>query len=1236
MGIARMSSVDYLVRHIAAGDGRTDPSTRLTRYYTADGYPPGRWHGAGLTGLAGGGPALGSAVTEAQLRRLFEEFADPVSGDRLGRQAPVKYKSRTERIADRVAKLPEEMTAADRDRTITRITEEENARPVKRAVVGFDLTFSPPKSVSALWAVADHQLQQHLYDAHRAAMNTVLTAIEEEALRTRAGTQGVRRVPTRGMIAAQFDHWDSRTGDPQLHTHVTVSNRVQGDDRIWRTIDSRALYRAAVAFSETYNVALADEVIRRTGLAWQRRDRGGHRRAAREIVVVPEELIAEFSGRSTAINAMTADLVAEYRRRHGRTPDSAALAKIRQHATLDTRPRKSAHNLAQDTDDWRRRANAVLGTDPTAWASTAARTSAGQIRLLRSANVDDADTAAMAITVVEEVSSTRSTWSRWNLTAETMRQMAAAGWQTATPQDLLALRDRIVADAEHLSVNLGAGEVTFVPEAVRNVDGRSPYAPDSPIYSSRPVLEAEERLLALADRTDGPAVPPEFARRIADRPLPGRPYALSPMDQAPAAVAVATSGRVVDVLVGPAGTGKTTSLAGVRAMWEAHHGARTVVGLAPSAQAAHVLAADLGIATDNTAQWLQQQVQQDDRRERINAMNRRITELEQQDRSAVKLQEIRDRLAAEHDRWALRAGDLLIVDEAGMAGTFALDRLAAQAAASGAKLLLVGDPYQLSAVQTGGAFGLLAAAQPQTATLTEVRRFVDADGSRRTWEEAAAAGLRTGGEQAIAAYEAHDRILDGDREDMLSAAYARWRIDQQAGRTSLLIAGDNDTVTQLNDRARTDLVVDGTVDDDRTVDLLDGTRAGRGDRIVTREIDRYTADGSGAGTTGATGRRSGGFVRNGQLWTVDKVHDDGSLTVRLLAADGTASAAAVTLPHHYVAQHVQLGYASTAHRAQGMTVDTAHTVVTTTQSREVVYVAATRGRQSNMLYVATGPEPASGDLHSFKSIEERTGADVLRQVLSQSSAEQSAHETRAAQHSKAASLVQLVAEYDDLAHIVHDRHAARLLVAAGVNADAWINDGEGFAELSRAIRAADRFGVNTDSVLPQLMRAQRDPRAAAEAVRALGRAPATAGRTAAGDRRIAGLFPITQAAPADTDLQRALSEREVAIQQAAAAALRRDRASGASWVYRLPPEPGPEQPFEQRRWTSAALTIAAFRERWGISDPRPLGPTPGAGDGIAQQADLRRAQAALAGVTSGQRSALTSSARLAHSSQRAL
>ena len=112
-------------------------------------------------------------------------------------------------------------------------------------------------------------------------MTATLELVEAEAVFTRTGARGVRRVRTGGVIAAAFDHWDSRKGDPQLHTHVTVANRVQGPDGQWRTLDSATLHRAVVAYSETYNQLLADEVTRRTGLGWEPRERGRPRPASR-------------------------------------------------------------------------------------------------------------------------------------------------------------------------------------------------------------------------------------------------------------------------------------------------------------------------------------------------------------------------------------------------------------------------------------------------------------------------------------------------------------------------------------------------------------------------------------------------------------------------------------------------------------------------------------------------------------------------------------------------------------------------------------------------------------------------------------------------------------------------------------------------------------------------------------------------------------------------------------------
>jgi conjugative relaxase-like TrwC/TraI family protein len=130
------------------------------------------------------------------------------------------------------------------------------SRPPAQPVAGYDLTFSPVKSVSTLWAVADRHIAAMIERAHHAAVRDALIFIEKHALFTREGPQGVRQMNVQGLGAAAFTHRDSRSGDPDLHTHVAVANKVQTLDGRWLSIDGRVLFKATVAASETCNTAL--------------------------------------------------------------------------------------------------------------------------------------------------------------------------------------------------------------------------------------------------------------------------------------------------------------------------------------------------------------------------------------------------------------------------------------------------------------------------------------------------------------------------------------------------------------------------------------------------------------------------------------------------------------------------------------------------------------------------------------------------------------------------------------------------------------------------------------------------------------------------------------------------------------------------------------------------------------------------------------------------------------------
>ena len=1243
MSAVAMVSSDYLLRHVARGDGRPgdggttvlDAASPLTRYYTGDGYPPGRWIGAGLAGLAdGAGVTEGTEVADVAMHRLFDDRVDPVTGEPLLSRRPPRFVSRAERVDRRVRALltaHPDMPEQARDEATAKIIDEESRTRTRPAVLGFDLTFKPPKSVSVLWAVADHGVQVQLYEAHQEALAATLELIEAHMLFTRTGTQGVRRVRTRGLVGAAFDHWDSRAGDPLLHTHVTVANAVQGEDGVWRTIDSASLLRATVAASETYNVLVADAVTRRLGLGWERREREGRdRNPGRELAVVGQGLVDEFSGRSARIQAVAEAAVAAFTADRGRPPSLRQLHRIRQAATLSTRTGKHVMSLAESTRGWRRRAAAVLGVDPVEWVRVVTARAAGDRPgprsarpvLLAAVDLTGLERQELAARTVDVVASRRSTWSRWNLHAEAMRQLAAVGLQFASAGQAWEAADAVVAEATRLSLDLTPPQLASTPDTfVDEQTGRSQFAP-APLYTSRHVLEAEDRLVGLSRRADGPAVGLDRAVAVAARPLPGRSYALDAADQAPAAVAVATSGRMVDVLVGPAGTGKTTTMAGLRAIWEAEFGPGSVAGLAPSAKAAQVLAQDLSLATDNTAQWLAQQDIQPERARRLAALRGLLAEAST-DATRARLTAAVDRLDSEYQRWTLTPGQLLIVDEAGMAGTFALDRLAGQAAAAGAKLLLVGDPHQLSPVEAGGAFGMLVADRPDPAQLSVIRRFAEPDGQRRGWEEQASLGLRLGDARVIDTYTEHGRVHSGDRDDMVDAAYTAWQADTADGRRALLIARDNATVRELNTRARTDLVDAGRVESGG-VPLHDGLVAGRGDRIVTREIDRYLADGSrGFAPSGRPARRSDGFVRNGQQWQVEAANADGSLTVRLLGptlGGAAVGAASVTLPAGYVAEHVELAYAATAHRAQGMTVDSAHTIADASVGREVFYVAMTRGRLSNTCYLSL-VQPSDGDDdahgHSHDAAEPLNQRDVLVAILGNAQTELSARQTITTVQDRAGSLATLVPEYSTLAGYGRDLHAGELVLRSRIaGAEQLVNDPD-FRTVVHTVTAAAAAGVPGDRLAAQLRATYRavvpTVDELAETVRGLTRAhQATTSACPAAQQRglLAGLIPDATAAVTDPQVLRAMQERATLIEARVDALYAAALADPPRWLSPQPPA-GPDS-----AWTSAVRTALAYRDRWEVADPdTATGPRLTQQAGMDQRMDQRRVDAALTGLT---------------------
>lgn len=228
------------------------------------------------------------------------------------------------------------------------------------------------------------------------------------------------------------------------------------------------------------------------------------------------------------------------------------------------------------------------------------------------------------------------------------------------------------------------------------------------------------------------------------------------------------------------------------------------------------------------------------------------------------------------------------------------------------------------------AFGMLVAACDDAPELVDVHRFIHA------WEKGASLDLRHGRLAAIDAYELHGRIVGGDADARSDAAYAAWRRDRESGLASVLVADSGDAVMILNRRARADLVLDGIVDASAELALHDGTAVSVGDVVMTRKNDRRLWVGADWG-------------RHGMRWTVTGLRRDRSLVIR---RPEHLRGGSVVLPAAYVAAHLELGYAVTAYRAQGTTTDAAHALFEPTTTRENFYVAMTRGRAANNVYVA--------------------------------------------------------------------------------------------------------------------------------------------------------------------------------------------------------------------------------------------------------------------------------------------
>lgn len=809
-------------------------------YYAGEGESPGRWFGrAEMIGAQ-----VGAEVTETEARLLLEARSRP-DGSQLGK---------------------------------TKVDES--------SLTAYDLTFSAPKSVSVLYALGNEQQLAAVLDAQTAAVEAAMGYLDEHAAFTRVGKAGAAVVDSDGLVGIRYRHRTSRAMNPQLHDHCLVANAVRtSHDGVWRTIDGRMVYAQMKAAGMLYQAALRAELTARLGVAWEPVSENGQA----DIAGIDQGLMAAWSTRGDDIESELNGWATQFEEREGRLPTPAEVGKAHKHFTLTTRDAKSDQAGQSTTtlrEQWRAEAQ-ERGVDVEEMIAGAT----GRVAPM----VVEADLGE----VLEAVEARRAEWGQ----AQVVEQIAARTVATSAAEVLSmveAARQAVMASGE--VVELSKSEQDQAPAQVQvwghRRDGRAAWLPPSAIrFTTQAHLVKEHDVVAWIAMAVDPAVHRRASMAntgmMGDSLDEGQREAVEQLLERPTRVAI---------VVGPAGAGKTKTLAAAVDAWFAE--GIDVQGLAPSARAAEELREGAAIPADTLAKLL----------------------VEHRD----------GRPGAEWD-WA--AGTVVIIDEAAMVSTGDLAEFSALAVAKDWRTVLVGDHHQLDSVDAGGMFAELVEQPDRTVPVVElssVHRF------HADWEKAASLQLRDHDTTVLDEYNQRGRLSGYETEKDAVGQVVAEAVEEmitEAGPEGesldvLVMAPTRQLVEQLNERFTNELLDRGVLDQDRPIQVGDRTFY-EGQAVVTRANERRIRLGYGTG-----------YVQNGDRWSVVGSTLKGELVVR--KTDGGAQ---VRLPGEYVEAHVEIGYASTIHRAQGATVDRAHLLISGHMSADALYVGMTRGRADNHVHV---------------------------------------------------------------------------------------------------------------------------------------------------------------------------------------------------------------------------------------------------------------------------------------------
>lgn len=1115
------------VAYYTGGGGSGHERPEGTRnYYTGaseKGEPPGQWSGrlAEELGLTG-------EVRGEDMETVFTKFEAP-DGTKLGR-APGVYGSIEDRVESILAQEPNALPER-----IEQI-KAEVARSSRSANLGIDLTFSPPKSVTvahtAAWRAeldstrsGDEDraarfrsiregIEGAVLDANAAAMGYVSTVATSRAGK-HGGGQGTW-VAAPDLVHASFLQHTSRANDPQIHVHNATLNRARNVDGQIRALDTVDLVKQRHAYSAVADRVLAER-LGDMGIVMATRPDG----LAREVMGVDQSTMDLFSQRRQQITKAMEPAVASWEEKLGRELNALERGQLAQTINLATRQKKTADEVDWEAllDSWQGRTTDELGRGLTPLAERLAdAVEAGPT--VRGSAFSPSSIGAEA---VQAVSEKHAAWTKADLMLEVELRLPLMGLSNEETVALInSVTDRAIT--EH-GVQQVAGGVGIEPP-LGLVNGS--YVRPSAVRYAAPVTLEAERLIRQAAIERGR----ESLNAVNVNAWLDQHYPRIGADQRAAVVGIASSDAALAQIVGPAGTGKSYAAGALTGSWQELKGG-TVHGLAVSQNAAEVLREDGVVNSANMAAWIAAQ-------ERLEAGNPLPSDLAH----------------------AVGPYDIVLVDEASMVGTAELDRVRDVVDSIKARMVLMGDPAQLSSVGAGGAMNLVAD-RAETYTLSDVRRFSE------EWEGKASLRLRDGDREALAEYDKRGRLVDSaSMEEAIAAAARAAAADRIAGLSVCVSADTNEDAARVASAVRDHLVAAGLVEESGVALPRTGGVAGIGDQIMTRQND-YGLE-----------------VINRERFEVIGTGEDGSLSVR--AADGAVR----ELPAGYVQEHVQLAYGSTVHASQGGTFDKGYVITDGRSDSAAIYVGLTRGRDRNTAFVALQPTGQEKAPHVEEGAPRPTARTVLEDCLERESEARSATIEAERDEARLHSMDTISDRIEHATQLVcrtrMDNDLDRLVEDGVLSEDhrARLASDQASEHLSRVLRAAEQAGLSPEQVLREAI-AQRPLEGAQSVAQVL-------------SSRITQVHDVVASTPGRTAPERlseAHSEYLAAWQERAA---ERGRELGSQAAQEQPAWATkalgavPDDAMARLEWEVRAGAVASYREAAGFDDAeRAIGSAPG-------------------------------------------